>query len=136
MNGFVSDSRVLERATYLMWLNELNAVKENGVTPDWDKRKAAAEQIVTIVGARDLIKAIALDGELRPAPPWPQVDIVPVGGGPGLITCEVRTWVKGRGKLKVKIVLYRQKGKKFDSDKIGEAMERGKFELKKIIETP
>lgn len=126
-----ADPRVLQQAAYLMWLEDLNATDDKGHA-DWVKRRAAADQICEMVGAKDLIRAIAMDGELRPPPKWPAVDIVPVGGGPGLITCEVRTWDEAKGKVKVKIALAR-KGKVFDAAQIGEAVDRGRFELRKLL---
>lgn len=126
---------VMKRALYLMWLGELNATKVGGKKPDWQKRRIAAEAICEMVGIKDVIKAIARDGVLRPAPLWPEVDIVPVGGGPGMITCAVRTVVAGKGQIQVKCALARPPGKKrFAADQISAALDRGKWELKRIIE--
>lgn len=124
---------VMAQAEYMMWLGELNATRGKDNRPDWGKRRIAAERICEIIGIKDVIRAVALDGELRPAPKWPEVDIVPVGGGESLITCEVRTYVQGRGKMAVKIGLVKW-GKKFDKAQIGEAMERGRWELKRLID--
>jgi len=129
---------VLKHATYLMWLRELNATVEGTHKPDWRKRRIAAEQICEMTGIKDVIRAVARDGALRPPPQWPQVDCVPVGGGPGMITCEVRTWVPTLGKLAVKIALTRDarrpgKASNFDAGQIREAVERGTFELRKRI---
>lgn len=129
-DGVAIEPKVMQDAIYRMWLDELNATTDG--KPDWTKRRAAAEQICKIVGIRDALEAITQNGILRAAPPWPAVDIVPVGGGPGMITCEVRTYARGRGKLAVKVAIGRFGGK-VSQDQIAEALERGKFELKKLI---
>lgn len=125
------DRVVMEQATYRMWLEELNAVNPKG-RPDWTKRRIAAEAICDLMGISDVIRAIAMDGELRPPPSYPEVDCVPVGGGPGIITCEVRTLHKDRGKIAIPIRLARQ-GKTFDARQIEEAIERGKYEIEKLL---
>ena len=125
------DSGVMKQAIYRMWLDELNAVGSKG-KPDWKKRRIAAEQICDLVGITDVIRAVSMDGVLRPPPQWPEVDCVPVGGGPGMITCEVRTVHPQRGKMAITIGLKRD-GKTFDASQIEEAVTRGRFELEKAL---
>lgn len=126
------EAGVMKDAIYRMWLDELNYTDAKG-KPDWARRRIAAEQICDMLCVTDAVRAISLDGELRPPPEWPEVDCVPVGGGPGLITCEVRTMHKERGKVSARIGLSRN-GKEFDSQQISEAIERGRWELKRSIE--
>jgi len=127
----VIEANVMKDAIYRMWVEELNANDDKG-RADWSRRRIAAEQICDIVGVTDAVRAIALDGELRPPPKWPEVDCVPIGGGPGIITCEVRTLHPVRGKMAVKVGLARD-GKKFDQAQIHEAVERGRFELGRVL---
>lgn len=126
-------AHAMQDAIYRMWLDELNAVNDIG-RADWHRRRIAAEEICDLVGVTGAIRAIALDGELRPPPAWPEVDCVPVGGGPGVITCEVRTQHTTAGKLGVVIGLRREGKSVFDPRQIQEAMDRGKFELRRIID--
>ena len=127
------NAKIMRQATYLMWVSELNAMKAGGKVADWHKRRIAAQMICEMVGVADVIKAVARDGVLRPPPLWPEVDIVPVGGGPSMVTCAVRTAHKGKV-LQVKCAMVRPSGgKKFVADQIAAALDRGKFELKRII---
>lgn len=119
-------------ALYRMWVHELDAFTDEGRI-DWQKRKIAALEICKLTGVADLIRAIATDGALQVPPEWPETDVVPVGGGPGNIIVEVRTVHRGR-KHTTRIGLDAPKGRKFDSQQIGEAISRGKYELKRIIE--
>jgi hypothetical protein len=125
------EPEVMDRATFLMWVDTLNAVDKDGHA-DWRARRIAAEEICDMTGITDVVKAVSYDGILRPPPMWPETDCVPAGGGPGLITCEVRTTHHKMGRLGVKIGLRRE-GKNFDNQQIIEAVERGRFELARII---
>ena len=126
------DKMVMDRAVFLMWVDMLNA-KDKGGHADWRARRIAAEELCEITGLTEVVKALSYDGLLRPPPKWPEVDCVPVGGGPGLITCEVRTMHPKRGKLGVRVGLHRA-GKSFDSQQIVEAIERGRYEIKRLID--
>jgi len=129
----------MKQAEYRMWVEELSAVDDKG-KPDLARRHMAGHKICEMVGMTDVIRAIASDGELRPPPEWPEVDCVPVGGGPGLLTCEVRTTHPTRGKLACHIGLEVKQRvgaerESFDAEQIGEAVERGRFELTKMLES-
>ncbi len=124
-------------ALWRFWTHQLEAVSQDGKRPDWRKRRIAAIEVCRMCGLAELVRAVAADGELRPPPAWPEVDCVPVGGGPGLVLCEVRTMHDGR-KHSVRIGLVRNAGARklaeaFDRGQIAEAIERGRFELRKRL---
>ena len=115
--------------------NELSANKEGTTHPDWSKRHKAANLICDMVGVGEVVKAIAFDGALRPPPTWPLIDVVPVSGGVGFLTAAVRTTHPQKGKLAINMRLQRPAhAKHFDRTQIIEAYERGRFELKRVIE--
>lgn len=94
--------------------------------------RQAAVEICRRAGILEILQAVSADGELRPPPPWPQTDIVPVGGGLQWLVVRIRTAHQGRvmateERIKVK------KGGKPTQDQIGAAHERGKWRLKKAI---
>lgn len=99
--------------------------------PHHQRLRLAAVEICRQAGLLDILKAISADGELRPPPTWPHDDIVPIGGGPGWLMCAIRTFIPGRGILRVteriKIV-----GKP-TQDQIGKAYERGHWRLKIVV---
>jgi len=130
------DQATWQDALWRFWSSELEALDVAGIRPDWNKRRIAATELCKMIGLADLVQAISGEGALRPPPAWPAVDVVPIGGGPGLILCEVRTVANGR-KYGVRIGLKRGEGARlpraFDTDQIGEAVERGKFELRRKL---
>jgi len=104
----------------------------NSNDPSYQRLRSAATEICRRAGILDVLKAVSADGALRPPPPWPQADIVPVGGGPGYVICAIRTMYQGlvadtRERIKV------GKKKKPTQDQIGEAFDRGYFRLRKQI---
>jgi hypothetical protein len=94
------------------------------------RARAAAIEVCRRAGILDALKAISADGELRPPPPWPQADIVPVGGGPGWLLTRIRTAYDGRvvaTEERIKV-----KGKPTQND-IGNAYDRGYWRLNREI---
>lgn len=119
----------LQRAEWLMWCRELETER------DWTKRRIAAERVIELFDKmhgthlKASIMAVWLNGTLRIPPTWPEVDVVPVGGGDGLLTVAVRSVIAGlRREVKVGIPL-RKPGE--HGDAIAEAMQRGRWELRK-----
>lgn len=103
--------------------------------PSYKRLRAAATEICRRAGILDVLKAVSADGALRLPPPWPQADIVPVGGGPGYVVCAIRTLHNGlvadtRERIKV---AKHGKARKPTQDQIGEAFDRGYFRLRKQI---
>ena len=52
--------------------------------PHHSRLRAAAVEVCRRAGLLELLRAVSADGALRPPPPWPAADIVPMGGGPKL----------------------------------------------------
>lgn len=104
--------------------------------PHHQRLRAAAVEICRRVGLLDLLRAISADGVLRPPPPWPAADVVPVGGGPGFLDVEVRTVHSAKGvmrcPMRVAIQLGRQH-KEARREAILEAYDRGRWTLKRWI---
>ena len=124
----------MNEAIYRMFVQELDAFTPEGRI-DWPRRRQAALEICKMSGVADLVRAISAEGALSIPPPWPQTDVQPVGGGPGTIICEVRTQHSSMGRLSVRIGLDKPQGKKFDAQQIGEAIERGRYEIKRMIDS-
>lgn len=86
-------SAVLRQAELRMWMVELDAF-------DAHKRRIAARKVLELTGTLEAVRALAADGELRPPPAWPLVDIVPlacrVQGGSRVLVTGVRTAVAGQ----------------------------------------
>ena len=83
---------ILEEATLKMWLRDLDS-------PQKRTRMVAAQEVVEILGLKDVVSALQPDGPLSPPPEWPAADIVPVDTsrdhlGP-YVTCKVRTRLGG-----------------------------------------
>jgi hypothetical protein len=95
-----------------------------------ERSRRAAVEICRQAGVLDLLRAISADGELRPPPPWPEADIVPVGGGAGFLNVEVRTFAKGGI---VRVPLRMAISRKPTQAEIGEAWEYGKFRLRGLL---
>lgn len=106
---------------------------DTGGDPDRLERvRRAAIEICRRAGALDLLRAVSADGELRPPPPWPAADIVPVGGGVGFLNVEVRTFAAGRGIVKVPLRM-KIEGRP-TQDQIGQAYEQGRWYLTRMID--
>lgn len=104
---------------------------------DAEKRRRtllAAQEICRRAGILETLQAIQADGELRPPPMWPQLDMVPVGGGPGWLAVTCRTFVQGRGIVTVSGTVSLAGGKRKRMQRVGEAFEKGKWLLKKKID--
>jgi hypothetical protein len=97
--------------------------------PARKRQRRIAVEILQRAGVLELLRAISADGELRPPPPWPEADIVPIGGGPGFLDVEVRTFVKGRGALKAPLHIRIEPGKPPTQDQIGEVYQYGYWML-------
>jgi hypothetical protein len=98
--------------------------------PTYHKVRAAAVEICRQAGILDILRAVSADGVLRPPPPWPAADIVPVGGAVGWLTVAIRTAYKGavaQCEERIKI-----KGKP-TKDQLGNAYDRGYWRLKRAI---
>jgi hypothetical protein len=98
--------------------------------PTYARVRAAAVEICRQAGILDILRAVSADGALRPPPPWPAADIVPVGGAVGWLVVAIRTAYKGgvaQCEERIKI-----KGKP-TQDQIGSAYDRGYWRLKRAI---
>lgn len=123
-------SAIMQEAQTKMWISELDAKDEHG-KPNWPMRRLAGEKVCELFGIKDALQAVSLGGELRVPPPWPEVAIVPVGGGPGFLRCEVRTL--HANEIKSAAVRIAVKRTKDHEQQIGEAMEIGKAKLRRMV---
>jgi hypothetical protein len=99
-------------------------------------RRAAAE-ICRRAGILDILLAVSADGALRPPPPWPACDIVPVGGGPGFLTVEVRTWTAARGVMRCPLRVPIKLGREFREERreaVLNAYDKGRWTIKRWLE--
>lgn len=120
----------VSRAAIITLGKELHGAHDDG-DPHKRKLRAAAVEICRLHGVLDVLRAVSADGELRPPPPWPKADIVPVGGGPTFLDVEIRTFKSGVGIRRVPVRLA-VKGKP-TQDQIGEAYSRGYWLLQKLL---
>ncbi len=127
----------LRRAATAMLGRELESSTttdtDGRVRQDWTRRRRAAEEICRLHGVLDVLRAVSADGELRPPPTWPLTDIVPTGGGTGVLICSVRTFVDGVGVRQVNVNVSVPPGVRITQDQIADAHDRGKWQLKKLI---
>lgn len=127
------DAQALQQAELRMWTDELEAVDANG-RPDWAKRRIAGERVCELLGIADVIKAVTAGGALEVPPTWPEVACRPVGGGPGFLRVEVSTLYNERPlRIPMRLAALGRKGGY--GEQIGAAIERGKWQLRKLIET-
>jgi hypothetical protein len=127
------DPETLRAAEFKMWCEELEALDENG-RPDWAKRRIAGMRVCELSGISGAIKAISAGGELDLPPAWPEVRAVPLGGGPGFLRIEVATHHEQLGVLRVPMTLRVAGRKEGYADQANEAIERGRWTLRKMIE--
>ena len=84
--------KLLREAELRMWIDQLGS-------RDWRMRLLAGEKVCELTGVLEAVRGLAPGGALRPAPPWPQVDIVPqecrVDADGRWLLCGVRTLVHG-----------------------------------------
>ena len=113
-----------------MWIEQLDA-KKNG-RADWPTRRLAGERVCELLGIAQQLRAVSAGGALAMPPPWPTVDIVPTGGGPGFVQCEVRTLHKGFSRS-VGIRIAAGKPGTHQAE-IAEALDRGRRQLRKLID--
>ena len=83
---------VMREAELRMWIDALGS-------RDWRMRLLAGEKVCELTGVLEAVRGLAPGGALRPAPSWPQVDIVPqdcrVDADGRWLLCGVRTLVHG-----------------------------------------
>lgn len=120
--GPIVDAATMQWAEMQMWMLE---IKKRGAT--WREKFIAAERICEIMGVDRALRAVSSNGLLRLPPPWPLVDVVPVGGGPGFITTAVRSMIGGI-RREVNVRIARTDGKPYAAA-IEEAVAVGKFKL-------
>ena len=126
------DPTVMQQAELRMWMSELDATI--GRRPDWPKRRIAAQRVCEMTGLAEVVKAISANGELSIPPEWPTCDGVLVGGGVGLLTIAVRTVYHGQ-KREVRMGIKIEGRGVSHVPPFAEALERGRVELRKMIES-
>lgn len=133
-DDYLNDPELMEAVNHfaIAELGKAIVGDTGGDTEKLRKARQAAVEICRRAGILEILQAVSADGVLRPPPPWPQTDVVPVGGSLTWLTVRIRTAHDGRviatdERIKIK------KGGKPTQDQIGAAHERGKWRLKKAI---
>ena len=122
------------------------------VRQDYAQMRAAAHVLLEQSGLLEVMRSLAMDGDLRPPPMWvngttaDETDMVPVGGGapkgadPAFLDVHVRTFHKRRGFVYVplRIVVPWQEAPSPERSvklqaMLGQAHERGKWQLRKML---
>jgi hypothetical protein len=106
--------------------------EDGRVRQDWSRRRRAAEEICRLHGVLDMLRALSADGELSPPPAWPLTDIVPTGGGPGVLHCAVRTMVSGAAR-QYPVTVRILPGERITRDQIGSAHDQGRHALQQLL---
>jgi hypothetical protein len=125
---------VMQRAEFRYWTMQLEALLPNG-RPNWEMRRIAGVRICEMVGIAGALQAVAAGGELEAIPDWPEVSCKPVGGGVGFLHVEVATRSEKLGVVRVPIALKLVGRKETYAGQAGEAIERGRWQLRKMIES-
>jgi hypothetical protein len=131
-DDYENDPELMEVANHFI-IAELGKALDGATGGDpakLERVRLAAVEICKRAGILEILKAVSYNGVLRPPPPWPAADIVPVGGSVHWLDVQVRTAYKGR----VVAVQDRIKIKgKPTQDQLGNAYDRGYYRLKRQI---
>lgn len=112
--------------------------------PHHHRERVAIVEICRRAGVLEMLRAISADGVLRPPPPWPLADMVPLGGSPatatqpGFLNVEVRTNHATMGILRCPLRVVMEFGptaKDSRKSAMEEAYDRGRWTLKRWVES-